>query len=288
MMSDMMLNMMEKMMTVKTDRKREQGSTDAPYLDVFARPPKGEPRAPLANYAVIMHVLSLALTHVSHHMRSVMPTPWRLHVKRLAQFVRPCKTLVLYPLTWVVLALIMLTHLSFAWWFQPTPVMQSLAAVIDIFAVLLWGVLALQSTAWRALDSRMPYETTTRQVQKLLAECPAAFAIPARRCLELAQHISQEFTEAASRHELDALMSNIAHLAHAHRTLHLRAQHFGTPEQKASMASMIHKHVVSVENTLQTLPAFSGNLTLLSARVATDERALQELHFLNQGLQEVL
>ena len=83
-------------------------------------------------------------------------------------------------------------------------------------------------------------------------------------------------------------MSNIAHLAHAHRTLHLRAQHFGTPEQKASMASMIHKHVVSVENTLQTLPAFSGNLTLLSARVATDERALQELHFLNQGLQEVL
>ena len=111
-------------------------------------------------------------------------------MKRLAQFVRPCKTLVLYPLTWVVLALIMLTHLSFAWWFQPTPVMQSLAAVIDIFAVLLWGVLALQSTAWRALDSRMPYETTTRQVQKLLAECPAAFAIPARRCLELAQHIS--------------------------------------------------------------------------------------------------
>jgi hypothetical protein len=194
----------------------------------------------------------------------------------------------LYPLTWVVLALIVGTHLSFSWWFQPTPGMQSLAAVMDTLAVLLWGVLAVQSEAWRALHNRMPYETTTRQVQKMLAECPPAFAIPARRCLALAQHISQEFTETASRHELDALMSNIAHLAHAHRTLHLRAQRFGTPEQKASMASMLQKHIVSVENTLQTLQAFSGNLTLLSASVTTDEHAIQELHFLNQGLQEVL
>lgn len=134
----------------------------------------------------------------------------------------------------------------------------------------------------------MPYATTTRQVQKLLAECPPAFAIPARRGLALVQHISQEFTETASRHELDALRSNIAHLAYAHRTLHLRAQRFGTPEQKAAMARMLQKHIVSVENTLQTLQSFSGNLTLLSASVATDEHAIQELHFLNQGLQEVL
>ncbi len=45
---------------------------------------------------------------------------------------------------------------------------------------------------------------------------------------------------------------------------------------------------VSAESTLKTLQAFSGNLTLLSASVATDERATQELHFMNQGLQEVL
>ncbi len=166
--------------------------------------------------------------------------------------------------------------------------MQSLAAVMDTFAVLLWGVLALQSEAWHTWHNRMPYDTTTRQVQKMLAECPPAFATPARQCLELARHISQEFTETASRHELDSLMTNITHLPPPHRTLHLRAQRFGTPEQKASMATMLHKHIVSVENTLQTLQAFSGNLTLLSASVATDERAIQELHFLNQGLQEVL
>ncbi len=193
-----------------------------------------------------------------------------------------------YPYTWAALVLILVTHLSFSGWFQPGPAMQRLAVVLDTFAVLLWSVLALQSEAFRAFHNRMPYATTPRQVQKVLADCPPAFALPARQCLELAQHIYQEFAETAARHELDALMSNIAHLAYAHRTLHLRAQRFGTPEQKAFMAAMLQKHIASAENALKTLQAFGGNLTLLSASVATDERATQELHFMNQGLQEVL
>jgi len=209
-------------------------------------------------------------------------------LQQLVRFLRPGKILLVYPYTWAVLALILGTHLSFSWWFQPAPVMQGLAVGLDTFAIFLWGMLALRSEAWRALYNRMPYETTPRQVQKVLTECPPAFAIPARQCLELAQHISQEFTEDTSRHELDALIHNITHLAHAHRTLHLRAQRFGTPEQKAAMAAMLHKHIVSAETTLKTLQSFSGNLTLLSASVATDERATQELHFMNQGLQEVL
>jgi hypothetical protein len=193
-----------------------------------------------------------------------------------------------YPYTWAALALILVTHLSFSWWFQPTLAMQRLAVGLDIFAGLLWGILAVRSEAWRAWYNRMPYEMTPRQVQKILADCPPAFAIPARQCLELAQHICQEFTEAATRHELDALITNMARLAHAHHTLHLRAQRFGTPEQKTAMAAMLQKHILSAANTLKTLQAFSGNLTLLSASVATDERATQELHFMNQGLQEVL
>jgi hypothetical protein len=214
--------------------------------------------------------------------------PWRSCLQRLTRFFTPCRTLGLYPYTWAVLALILVTHLSFSWWFQPAPAMQRLAVGLDICALLLWSILAVRSEAWRAWHHRMPYETAPRQVQKVLADCPPAFAIPARQCLELARHISQEFTEAATRHELDALITNIARLARAHHTLHLRAQHFGTPEQKAAMAAMLQKHILSAENTLQTLQAFSGNLTLLSASVATDERATQELHFMNQGLQEVL
>jgi len=201
---------------------------------------------------------------------------------------RIVNSLLQYPYTWVVLALILVTHLSFSWWFQPAPAMQSLAGGLDTFAVLLWGVLALQSEAFRAFHNRMASATPPRQAQKVLADCPPAFALPARQCLELAQHIYQEFAETAARHELDALMSNIAHLVYAHRTLHLRAQRFGTPEQKASMVAMLQKHIASADNTLKTLQAFSGNLTLLSASVATDERATQELHFMNQGLQAVL
>jgi len=166
--------------------------------------------------------------------------------------------------------------------------MQRLALGFDLLALLLWGVLALRSEAWRSWHNRMPYEATPRQVRKVLTGCPPAFAIPARQCLELARHIFQEFTEAATRHELDILISNIARLAHAHHTLHLRAQRFGTPAQKAAMTAMLNKHIRSAENTLKTLQTFSGNLTLLSARVAIDERATQELYFVNQGLQEVL
>jgi len=66
----------------------------------------------------------------------------------------------------------------------------------------------------------------------MLADCPPAFALPARQCLELAQHIYQEFAETAARHELDAFMTNIAHLAYAHRTLHRRAQRFGRLSKK--------------------------------------------------------
>ena len=93
---------------------------------------------------------------------------WRSRLQRLARFFRPCRTLVLYPYTCAVLALILVTHLSFSWWFQPAPAMQRLAVGLDLFALLLWGILAVRSEAWRAWHNRMPYETTPRQVQKVL------------------------------------------------------------------------------------------------------------------------
>jgi len=95
----------------------------------------------------------------------------------------------------------------------------------------------------RAFHNRMPLHQTQAGAE-MLADCPPAFALPARQCLELAQHIYQEFAETAARHELDAFMTNIAHLAYAHRTLHRRAQRFGTPEQKAAMAAL-PKHLAA-------------------------------------------
>ena len=57
---------------------------------------------------------------------------------------------------------------------------------------------------------------------------------------------------------------------------------------RTAMAAMLQKHIVSITNSLQALQAFSGHLTLLSASIDTDERATRELHFSNQGVQEVL
>jgi hypothetical protein len=213
---------------------------------------------------------------------------WRIYYKLCALFVGLGLRLMRYPLTWLVLVLVALTHGSFSWWFQPAAAMQWLALGIDAGAVLLWGGLAGRSAAFQAWHTHLLYDTTMRQAQDLLAACPEAFALPAHQCLALLQQIGQEFTEAASQQELATLIRNVAQLAQAHHTLHLRAQRFGTPEQKSAMTAMLQRHIVSITDTLTTLQAFSGNLTLLSANVAADQGALQELHFLNEGLQAVL
>ena len=202
--------------------------------------------------------------------------------------VQSCMLLLYYPLSWFVLGFVVLTHLAFAWWFQPTPAMQRLTLGLDACALALWGRLVWRSEAFRQLSNRVWYEASTRQARRIVAACPAAFATPAGQCLDLVTQIYQEFAETGSRRELDTLIDNIAQLAQAHRTLHVRTQRFGTPEQKAHMAGLLQKHIVSVDATLQTLQAFSGNLTLLSASTAADERATQELHFINQGLHDVL
>ena len=80
-------------------------------------------------------------------------------------------------------------------------------------------------------------------------------------------------------------MQRLARFLRSGRTLVLY------PYTWAVLALILVTHLsfsVSAESTLKTLQAFSGNLMLLSASVATDERAPRELHFMNQGLQEVL
>src|SRR3989442_13547387 len=104
-----------------------------------------------------------------------MLMPWRSCLQRLARFFRPCRTLVLYPYTWAVLALILVTHLSFSWWFQPAPAMQRLAVGLDIFAGLLWGILAVRSEALPAWHNPMPNRPTPKQVQKDRPGCHPAF-----------------------------------------------------------------------------------------------------------------
>lgn len=190
-------------------------------------------------------------------------------------------TLSLSPLTWLVIACTALTHGVFTWWFQPGLTMHGLAAALDVGGLLLWGVCLARTT-------RLPYAAIKAELQTRLAVCPAAFTTPAQQCLDLVERIYHEFTAEASRHELEILLANITQLADVHHTLHLRSQQFGTVEQQATMTAMLQKHVASVEHTLHTLQAFSGNLTLLSASATPDARVTHELHFMNEGLHAVI
>ncbi|MGE3535802.1 MAG: hypothetical protein AB7N91_00030 [Candidatus Tectimicrobiota bacterium] len=205
-----------------------------------------------------------------------------------ARLIRWCTSLLGYPLSWLIVVLISATHLAFAWWFQPGLLLHALASLLDAGALVLWGALVWEAPDFRQRVTRWSAVAPTRQARRLVAACPEAFAAPASQCLDLVEHIYQEFAETESRRALDTLTHTLAELAQAHATLHSRAQRFGTQAQKTHMASMLQKHLTSVRTTLQTLQAFSGNLTLLSASSAADERATQELHFINQGLQDVL
>lgn len=200
----------------------------------------------------------------------------------------PFKVFLRYPFTWIVGILIVATHAGFAWWFQPSWLMHGMALAIDVGMALVWLVLAMRSEALATLSQRMPYTALSRQVQQALQDCPPAFATPATTCLALAHNIRHEFADTIYRHELDALLANLASLAENHRQLALRAQQFGTPQQRQTMRALLARQTASVEQTLQTLQTLSGHLTLLSANIGHDENSLQTLQFLNQGLQEVI
>ncbi|MBM3222782.1 MAG: hypothetical protein FJZ47_03120 [Candidatus Tectomicrobia bacterium] len=51
------------------------------------------------------------------------------------QLLKPWKTLLGYPYTWLALVLVVGAHLAFTWWFQPTSLMQALAFALDVGAL---------------------------------------------------------------------------------------------------------------------------------------------------------
>ena len=109
------------------------------------------------------------------------------------------------------LTFILVAHAQFLLVAKPRPSrargwrlgLQTLLALAPV------GMLALRSQGMARLAPTACHKEASAQAEyrKILADCPPAFAIPARQCLDLARHIFQEFTEAAMRHELDALLS---------------------------------------------------------------------------------
>lgn len=201
---------------------------------------------------------------------------------------KPLKAFFSYPFTWVVITLIILVHGAFSFWFPPSLIMQAVAFGIDVFSLGLWFVLAFKSKAFRERYSRMPYEDKAKEIVHILKKCPNVFSKPAQRCIDLIQKINQEFPDQSYSYELDLMLANIHNLAENNQTLYERSLAFGTQEQKANMQAIINQQIKAINNTLNTLKSFSGNLTLIAANQEQSVVATDELKYINQGLQEVI
>jgi hypothetical protein len=190
--------------------------------------------------------------------------------------------------TWVALVAVAVLHALYAWWFSPSLVMHGLAVVVDIASLGIWCALALASPAFRTYVNRMPFEERAAALQKLLPGCAPKFRELTGECLALTGRIRSEFKSQDSDAEIGALIGNLRRLAEANRELLGRSRAFGTQAQKDDMQRLMRRQEESLATMLDHLKAFSGNLTLLEARTEQQALPVDDLRFINQGLEEAI
>ncbi len=201
---------------------------------------------------------------------------------------KPFKAFFTYPLTYLVMALIILSHTAFTMWFLPPFLMQALILIIDIFSFSLWFVFTVKSKAFKQHLNTMPYEEQINELKNILKECPPNFSDIAGKCIDLIQKVKKDFTDQHYSYEMDYMVSNIVNLSENHKQLYQRYLNFGTEEQKQNMKVMLNSQIKSINNTLNTLKTFSGNLTLLDANAEKSAEAAGELKEINKSLKEVI
>jgi hypothetical protein len=199
-------------------------------------------------------------------------------------------SLVAYPFTWAVIAVLAAANMAFFTWFPPTFLFSSLMAGIDIVMLGAWVVIVFRSGPFRDAFNRMPNEKRNRELSRLIRSIPDTYRFrgPAEECVSLIDRINGEFHDAAYADELALLQSNIYSLAQNHLKLLDRAAAFGTEAQKGEMRSFLKQQVASLNGILDTLKTFSGNLTLLSANAGNAVHTATALKDINEGFREIL
>jgi hypothetical protein len=201
---------------------------------------------------------------------------------------RPFVSFFSYPLTWLAFGILVLLHLLFMLLFQPTLLWSLLAVALDLAGLVLWFVFAFKSESFRRHLNRMPYENRAKDVLAIINACEPNFKKPALESMELIQRINKEFSDRTYSSELALMVSNIQELALNYQKLSERALHFGNAEQKKRMNSIMTGQRTAVNNTLNTLRTFGGNLTLIAANEEQSQTITEELKDLNEGLKEVI
>jgi hypothetical protein len=190
--------------------------------------------------------------------------------------------------TWLALLTVAVLHGLYGWWFSPSLAMHGLAAAVDLASLGTWCALAIASPGFGAYVNRMPFEERAASLQKLLPGCAPKFRELAEECLALTRRIQAEFKGRDSDAEIGALIGNLRRLAEANRELLGRSHAFGTQAQKDDMQRLMRRHEESLSTMHEHLKAFSGNLTLLEARSEQQALPMDDLRFINQGLEEAI
>lgn len=201
---------------------------------------------------------------------------------------KPFKALFKYPLTYAVIFMIIVAHTAFTLWFLPSFFIHSLILITDIFLFSLWFVIIIKSEAFKNHLNKMPYEEQINELKTILKECPDNYSKLAGECIDIIQKVKTDFKDQQYSYEMDYMVSNVINLSENHKQLYQRYLNFGNEEQKQNMKTMLDSQMKSINNTLNTLKTFSGNLTLLEANTEKSAEAAGELKEINKSLKEVI
>lgn len=192
------------------------------------------------------------------------------------------------PFTWFALLSVVGLEIAFYRWFHPPIMLAALMIGLGGMLLLIWPVLFLRSQSFHEVYQDMPYKSDVSDLQKRLKSCHASFRAPAEECIVMIEKIQQEFQADTFRGDLERIIENLMELTQNHLQLTSRLERFGTPQQKQLMQNILDQQVRSVENSLTTLRAFSGNLTLLEANPEDIEKIGSDLRTVNQELEHVI
>ncbi len=198
------------------------------------------------------------------------------------------KILFTYPFTWVAIIFVAALEGFFLWWFAPPLLMNIILIAAGAALIVAWPVIFLTSKTFRQLIEQQPYKANMHTLETTLKSCSPAFRKPAQDCLVLLDRTRQEFQSQTFHSELDRIFQNLYDLSQNHAQLYTRVQKFGTAEQKHTMQHLITQQVQSVQNSLNSLKTFSGNLTLLDTNPDDYEQMGNDLKAINDELQHVI
>ena len=201
---------------------------------------------------------------------------------------RVAKIFWINPFTWLAFVIVITCEWGFISWFQPSWPIAAGALAAGLILVVLWPVFFFKSGAFRQRYTQLPHELKLKELETLLESCAESFRRPAQECLALLESTRQEFQSQAFQGELDRIFYNLADLSRNHALLYGRRNQFGTAEQKRTMQNILQQQIRSVENSLASLRAFSGNLTLLEANPEDHAKMDSNLKAINQELQNVI